>query len=142
MGSTIESRLILEGSTHNRYNVLRKPLKVDSNEGNYRYSPSHSFPRPFLEGWLRVGILASGLLCEEVSQSKHGKHSLYSPKQTNVKNVYTGEGLQMEICLTYDSVLCSGFLDIFSTYCNEKKTEILRQTRHESVNQIYFLKAC
>ena len=25
-------------------------------------------------------------------------------------------------------------------YCNEEKTEILRKARHESVNQIYFLK--
>ena len=54
--------------------------------------------------------------------------------------MYTREGLQMEICLTYDSVLYSGFLNIFPTNCNGKKTEILRQTRHESVNQIYFLK--
>ena len=27
--------------------------------------------------------------------------------------------------------------NIFPTNCNRKKTEILRQTRHESVNQIY-----
>ena len=64
--------------------------------GNYRNSPSYKLSRPFIEGWLRVGILAPGLLCEEQASVSRENTPFIAPNKQTKTTMYTREGLKME----------------------------------------------
>ena len=69
---------------------------------------------------MRVGILAPGLLCEEQASVSRENTPFIARNKRTKKHVHSG-GSQNGIWLTYNSVLRSGYPNIYSTAVTNKE---------------------